>query len=481
MLTKHEKYVRQQAKGLTYQRDYPKDVKELCGKKTFTFSIGKADSAPAEVRRSVTKAEDAFALTCKRIRNTDPAAFNTTELDKAATYLLRSRKLQIGAFTTNAKVGVDVLLSQEEKRKGEQLQAYPTDYALWAIPEMEDVIDAYNEGKSLTFEHKVIKHAYDKLIDKAKAKPQSLQLLWEEYLIGRQLDIKSREGKRIQHRWDAWLACTGDIVVSREAIEQIHDGLDAYVEERKAAGIKGQSISRELREPIACLRYANKVHRFGWVITPPHIMVEKAKTKDVLKQDEQRTLVNYCLASTAPEQKRTAALVLIILQCGGMASEVKRLTLDKVGLDATTHHIVIAGKTKTTARPRIVPIVLGRDLIKEMMNPLLDWLRNTTESTHSKKISSFMTAAIGEDKFTAHCLRHTFTANAHANGADFLAVAKIGGWSGARIGTSNVMLGYGAEGLAQSEVLKGLQRESLKIHKHLLGSSGQVIAFPARA
>lgn len=39
------------------------------------------------------------------------------------------------------------------------------------------------------------------------------------------------------------------------------------------------------------------------------------------------------------------------------------------------------------------------------------------------------------------------------------------------------MLSYGAEGLANSDVLKGLQRESLKIHKHLLKEDNNVVTL----
>ncbi len=49
--------------------------------------------------------------------------------------------------------------------------------------------------------------------------------------------------------------------------------------------------------------------------------------------------------------------------------------------------------------------------------------------------------------------------------------------SGSSLGISSEMLAYGAEGLANSDVLKGLQRESLKIHKHLLKEDNNVVTL----
>jgi hypothetical protein len=75
--------------------------------------------------------------------------------------------------------------------------------------------------------------------------------------------------------------------------------------------------------------------------------------------------------------------------------------------------------------------------------------------------------ASGNDRITGHGLRHTFRANSEANGASSSSTAAIGGWSGASIGLSNIMLQYGAEGRSTSEGLKALYLENRKIHRHL--------------
>lgn len=47
-------------------------------------------------------------------------------------------------------------------------------------------------------------------------------------------------------------------------------------------------------------------------------------------------------------------------------------------------------------------------------------------------------------------------------------ISAIGGWSGSSVGVSSLMLDYGSEGLASTEVVQSLYKASLQIHSHLL-------------
>lgn len=151
-----------------------------------------------------------------------------------------------------------------------------------------------------------------------------------------------------------------------------------------------------------------------------------------------------------------------------MPCEVKRLKEDDISLDAAIPHIVVSGDTKTTSRKRIIPVVIGVDLLTTELGASIQWLLRTTESSHSFRIKTLLRTATGNQKLSGHCLRHTFRANCIANGAESNAVAAIAGWSGSKLGLSSEMLSYGSEGLANSNVLLGLQRESIKIHRYLL-------------
>ena len=60
-----------------------------------------------------------------------------------------------------------------------------------------------------------------------------------------------------------------------------------------------------------------------------------------------------------------ATLIAIYIQGGLMASELKRMDDDKIALDGKYPHLIVYGKTKTKARMRLIPIVIGLDLIKK--------------------------------------------------------------------------------------------------------------------
>ena len=469
MAIKLPRYVRSQSNRLVYSRDYPTKLQRAAGKKTFTYQLGLklTEHTEATLSRATAVAADNYQLALKRISNNDPSSYSLNELDAAAMALLRARRLQPAQF---AKDNRDDHITEHEKRN--KLHSSEDNHSLagFALPEFEDVLFKQGTGQALTFEDKVYGHAWLKLVNVAKSKPQTLSLLWEEYAQEKGIDSSSREGKRITTHWLRWLATAGEIATSSpNALDHIHAGLDKFRAEEMARGIKGQSIKRGLVQVLACLRAANLKHRLGWVIQPPRIATTPPKQKGVLSQQEQRDLISYCLTpQKSYTHRKTAPAVLLMLQAGWMTSEVGRLDLNRdVALTAPIPHVLIRNKTKNNERKRIVPIVIGKDYISKHLEHSVLWLLSTKDT--STQIKNFLRRATGNDNITGHCLRHTFRANALNNGANMVAVAAIGGWAGgAAAGISPIMLGYGAEGLSSGEGLKALQRESLIIHKHLL-------------
>lgn len=458
------KYVRQLKNKLYYQRDIPTRLKHLAHQKTFTYPLGlNADShTDSSLAKAAAEATEHYELFIKTIENSDPSAFNESELDRAAAELLRRRGHSVGQYVY---VKLDPALTKREEREQQQLQAQPSDYAEWAVPELEDVIDKRNRGETLTFQDEIYARAYFKLMDKASAKPKTLDLLWQDYVDHKDIDVKSRDGKRILKRWKRWLSLVGNHKIAPNTIDLIHHGIDTYIAERVKEGVKGASIKRELSDVIACLRLGSKKHRLGWVIEPPYIKQQKPKTKPVMTHEEQRKLVSYCLSQSSG---RVAACVLLMLQGGMMPSEVARLSKDRVALDSTIPHVVLDQDTKTNNRKRVIPVVLGVNYIAAHIDATLEWLQGSTDSNHSHQIKKLMIQATGNEELSGHCCRHTFEANAMANQVDSTQVATIGGWSGSKAGLSGRMLAYGAEGLSQSEVIRGLYESSKKLHRHLL-------------
>ncbi|MDP4652063.1 MAG: hypothetical protein NWS56_09965, partial [Haliea sp.] len=352
------------------------------------------------------------------------------------------------------------------------------------MPEMADVIDKANKGEALTFKDKATARAYQQLTSVEAAKPRTLSQLWAEYAKDKRFNKDTREGKRQWQWWDKLIAVMGDAVIvkgSTHTLDHIHEGLDRYVQFRlsgidvitgeQGAPVKGQSVKRELCQPMAALRQGSRRYRLGWLIESPEIKTEARKKKKPLDREHQKMLVNYCLESDAPKHAELAATALLLLQMGGMVSELARFSGaddERLRLNAGVPHLIVdAGKTAD--RRRTVPIVLGNEYISKHIGTALKWIHSSSDSTHSYRLKHFLAAATGTEAgtYTAHSLRHTLRWNGGVVGADLMHLSEIAGWS--HSGRMNsIMLDYGSGGMDDSEMLKALQQTSLKIHAHLL-------------
>ena len=460
------KYVRALKGSLYFQRDYPTKLRHLTSKKTYTAPLGlkMSNVTAASINRALATALEAYELRLRLIENSDPTAYNQDEINSAALEWLRKRNLSAGQFEYYK---LDPAIAAKEEREQRQFQPTAHDMAEMAAPEFEDLWYKEQRGDALTAQDAVVGAAFEMIQKAAKAKPQELAGLWKHYVNDRELDLESRAGKRSNSHWVKWITITGNHLIAPDTIDRIHNGLDAFVEERVAEGVKGASIQRALNEVCACLRFCSKRFRFGWVIEPPTITQGQRKRKAVMSQETQQTLINKCLLVTGSDAP-VAASVILMLQGAMMPSEIKRLEADDIALEAAVPHLVIRNDTKTNARKRVVPIVLGADYLNKHLNGAIAWIRRTTDSTPSARIKRLMREFTGDDTLTGHCCRHTFRVNCEAHGVSSSVISAIGGWSGSSVGVSSLMLDYGSEGLASTEVVKSLYKSSMTIHKHLL-------------
>ena len=168
-----------------------------------------------------------------------------------------------------------------------------------------------------------------------------------------------------------------------------------------------------------------------------------------------------------------------------MVSEIKRLRPDDISLDADIPHLKIVNDTKTDDRKRIVPIVLGQDLIKEHLAGTIGWLKGTTESAPSATLKKIMRRTIDNPRTSPHCLRHSFKINGQNAGVSLLTIASIAGWSDEQRKASRHLLNYGSTAISQSEIVQTLYQDSLKIHEHLVdieyGSQSNVVSIKRRS
>ena len=467
------KYVRQtKGQKLRYQRDFPTELQPIAGKKTFTYPLNlQADKVTdASLALAVLEASEQYDLQKKMLTQSDPHAFTEAELDKAALGVLKKHRLRPSQFSRPVATDEQgTLLTEEElqsRKRNRQEYLNSFDLAEEALPDFEDIWFKEKMGEPLNFQEQAIRRAMLKLLDAQKAQPKTLSLLWGDYCEEKQIDINTREGKRLNKRWQRFLALMGDAVIAPNTLSRLHQGLDDYVAERKSE-VKGQTIKRELNQIIACFRWASRKYRFNWMIEAPLITLDQATPRLVMNHTEQKKLVAYCLSQPADSDQLRSAAALCMLQGGMMPSELARLEPEDLHLDADFPYLLVRQKTKTESRKRLVPIVLASSFIAQCLPEMIERLKQLTDSARSQNIKVLLRRATENEKLTGHCLRHTFRANAEANGANSMSAASIGGWSAKLAGLSEAMLNYGNEGLTQSEALKQLHEQSRIIHRHL--------------
>lgn len=477
------KYIRPRRGSYHYQRRYPTRLKHLIQQSLFTYplQLQLANATEIEIQKATIKAEEAYQRQLVLISNSDPEALSATELEKAAAEFLRKRGLDSGQFVRVAK---DPEISAKEEQEQRQLQADGYDYADWAIPEFEDVLHKDQTGQPLTLQDRIVGEAYLKLVNKAKARPKTLGSLWDEYVADRQIDQSTRAGQKSFMYWSRWISLAGDTVISGNTLNHINDGLDAYVASRQGA-VSSATLTRELSDVMACLRLANITHRFGWHLALPRIKQTPSTTRHPLEPKDQVALVTAMLKPDSKVNPKYSCAMLLCLQGGMMVSEIARLRPEDIALDADIPHLKIINKTKNKDRKRIVPIVLGRELIANNIADTISWLNRSTESAPSGTLKKIMRRVTGNPSTSPHCLRHSFKINGQAAGVSVLTIASIAGWADQGRKVSEHLLTYGSEGISESSIMQGLYTDSQRIHQHLIdieyGSQRNVVSINRRS
>ena len=477
------KYIRPRRGSYHYQRRYPTRLKHLIQQSLFTYPLQLqiANATVIEIQKATIRAEEAYQRQLLLISNSDSDALSATDLEKAAADFLRKRGLVAGQYV---KVARDPDISAKEEQEQRQLQPDGYDYADWAVPEFEDVLYKDQKGQPLTLQDRIVGVARQKLVNKAKAKPKTLGSLWDEYAHYRDIDPESRNGKKALKYWNRWISLAGDTVISGATLQHINDGMDAYVLDREGQ-VSSQTLIRELGDVTACLRKASRKHRFGWKIELPEIKPTPVNARNPLEPQQQIELVKAILSPMSKINPKYGVTLLLYLQAGMMVSEIKRLRPEDIALDTDIPHLKIVNDTKTDDRKRIVPIVLGLELIRNNIEDTINWLKGCTESAPSATLKKIMRRTINSPQTSPHCLRHSFKINGQRAGVSLLTIASIAGWSDEQRRASKHLLNYGSTGISQSSIMRTLYEDSLKIHKHLIdieyGSSNNIVSISRRS
>ena len=346
---------------------------------------------------------------------------------------------------------------------------------------MDDVLDKQARGEKLTLQDTIVGDAYISLINKQEAKPKSLGSLWAEYVIDRSIDVNSRVGKKYVNYWKQWIAIAGDAVIGPLSQAHIREGLAAYARDR-AGKVASSSIERELAPVMACLRLGSEEHGFDWKLRLPRIKKTTPNSRHPLEPHQQLELIKAVLTQDGIKPMYGVAL-LLCLQGGMMVSEIGRLQPEDIALDAVVPHLKIVNKTKNDDRKRIVPLVLGLELIKAHLSETIKWLSGSTESTPSATLKKIMRRTINSPSTSVHCLRHSLKINGQNAGVSVLTLSSIAGWHDPQRKVSEHLLNYGSTGISQSAIVIKLRDDSIIMHKDLitleqsLRADSNVVAF----
>jgi len=441
---------------LFYQRRYPKALAAAFPTALYKRSLKlPAATAYAAVMPEWTRADEEYELLVELASNSTADALNQAELNRKAAVYLRTQGLDVGDLAGQEHAGdiADHLIDIDDiSNKGH--------------PEWK--------GEAVT-PAEAIKARANALVQMPRQKTQRyLSDCWDVYAAEKSLE-DSQSARMAHSRWNKWLALCGDAVLLKrdEATEEhIEAGLDKWVQQKQAKGVRGSTISREISTVLAVVRLCIKHWRLGLNITAPTIKDGTKYDQRIPLNEQQQKAI---LAVALEEGGANGVALMLMLTTGMISSEIQRLPLANVHLDGPVPYLLIDGDTKTEARKRPVPIVVElewlRDQIQQLQQrsvydgekPMALGRRYCALKNPSAKLTARVRKLVPET--SAYGLRHSFRLNATTHNANGVNAALLGGWT---TGHNGIMLNYGKAGLENPEALEGLAVTARTINKHLL-------------
>lgn len=459
IVTKHNQY--------WYQKKWPKDVKQLIGKTSFSckLNLNISDTSQKELMRAKDAVEEQFNLRVKMYRNSDPNALSSIEIAKLVACELSQRKLEAGQLS---KVEFD----PEEYSDKQQAQRNLADGYIPEVKDIECEIALWGKLESdMTTQEVVLLMSHSALMNRDIINPVNIQSLWDDYYHYKSLHNRDKkEVTRLKNRWQAFSSFIGVQMLSASSYTtDIRPALNKYIEHlRGDRQVSTSTIDRYLNDILAIINYGNEKHEFDWRVTKPKLPKFRNKDRAQYPTQEQISIVEGCLAQNG-HKALVACSILLYLQGAMMPSEVKRLRAEDIYLDKQYPFLVVNQETKTQARKRIIPITVGLQFVRDNINGLIKWLNKTSTDNCSRQMKIMLAELVPHmPGQTAHCLRHSFRHNSIYSDANQANTALIAGWSGAQIGLSERMLRYGMGDMQNSEFVQGLHKTSKEINKHLI-------------
>lgn len=285
-------------------------------------------------------------------------------------------------------------------------------------------------------------------------------------------DKDSRNWSKLYKRFLHIVKVIGDRETEGLHVDKaINEGLREHVFQEQERGIKGQSIKRNFQETVAAFRRVSLVYGLDWHIVSPVVSVTPPEEREVLMPQEWEAVLAGCHDNPG----HISATIVAGLH-GLIPSEVGRLDSEDMMLHESVPYLRLF-EGKSGQRRRIIPIVVGLDLLREHLLSAQQWIRKLTEEGPSATIKKRMRKWTGNPKLSHYCMRHTWNDRASAAQIDLLTQAHIGGWSAANKGTSFSphMLKYGASGLEGDERLLALAQAQRKVMQRLIDAEAVLL------
>ena len=416
-------YLQERASGLRYVRDFPTKLLRAIPnhKKQFSRELGlTSDCSDSELHREMELSARLFDLKVKTATNSDPNAYSDSELKMAVEEVLRKRKLKLGEYAHVPESQYTPEEWQRAMEHGADIVPDRHDLAEWAIPEIDDIGDALNRGEKPTFDQMVYMDAWKAVQNLPKIKKvQTMREAWAQYVSDLRIDTSKDDGKAKQQRFERVLKYTGDFIISNDTEDEVLDRIQSFIygKQQDNPNVKAQTLERELTEFIAAIRH---VPRLKWGASlqvsgkQNNFQMPKATRPvqgRVLSDDELRLCFNQWIHKQ-PDEKNTALLVMTHAGLG--VRELRRLRVDKdLYLDAKYPHIIFRGGnerlSKTEARPRVVPIVVGLEVIKEYLPKTIAWMNSIDQDSPSVSLNKRLRSLLGKEaEVKSHMFRHTW-------------------------------------------------------------------------
>ena len=404
-----------------YVRDYPTKLLRTFPKhpKQFSRELGLNNQCgDPELHKAMAEATRAYDLRVKTASNSDPEAFTESELRLAVEEILRQRKLKAGEFAHVPEQQYDTREQFYDALERGDVELSRAELGEDAIPEIDDIIDD-SKRRKLTFREEALGAAWAAVQQLPQVTSrQTMREAWDRYVRDNNIDTSQGTGKDKQQRFNRVIKHTGDFIISDDTKDDVQMRIQSFIAGKRHdnPSIKAQSIKRELSEFIAAIRYVPRIdwgNRLSLEGRSNNFQIPK-ETKPVrgknLSDDELRLFFRTCL--TKADAKWTALLVAAHAGISGV--EISRLRPDKdLYLEAKYPHIIFRGGdvgiAKTEARPRVVPIVIGLEVVKEWLPRTIKWMNSISHKSPNATLNKRLRSLLGDEPdVKTHMFRHTW-------------------------------------------------------------------------